>query len=126
MPLTLAFRCDAPDERRLLEMTMVPASQRGTVFRVTPVRVQMRPPVGVLSPEGARTHEYVVMCSWCKRVAVDVEWLEVEVALRRLRILEHTALPQVTHGMCPRCASNLLAGAEAFGARPWVELPDAE
>ena len=51
----------------------------------------------------------VEMCGWCDRFLVDAQWVEVEVASRRLA-LTGARRPAITHGICPDCA-QLLASA---------------
>lgn len=121
----LEFRCDAPSLRRLLELSLVPGPRGQVEFRVRPLRLSARSPVALLADDTPRTADRVVVCSWCKRVNVEVEWLEVEQALQRLRLFHHTVLPQVSHGVCPRCAEALLE-ATHHDVDPWVTLPESE
>lgn len=121
----LEFRCDAPELRRLLELQLLPGPGGRVQFRVRPLRVAARPSVALLADDTPRTAERLVVCSWCKRVNVGKDWLEVEAGLERLRLLHQTVLPQVTHGVCPRCAEGLLEATD-HDVDPWVTLPAAE
>ena len=42
------------------------------------------------------------VCAWCGRFALAGEWVPSDEALRRLK-LEPSALPTITHGICPEC-----------------------
>jgi hypothetical protein len=121
--ISVRFRCDAPAVRRLLLMDLVPGPSGQVEFRVTPLQTQQRTPVRLFASDGPRSAAHVVVCSWCKRVQVDLEWLEVEQAFGRLRLLEEVVLPQVSHGLCPRCAHALMRAADEDDAEPWVSLP---
>lgn len=110
-PLTLPFRCDAPDRRRLMRLTIRPLSrsdQRGFLeFRAELDEEQPRHPVDVLY--GQRTDGGLLrMCSWCKRVDLG-QWLELEEAVAGRGIMLSPSLPRITHGMCPDCERSLSA-----------------
>ena len=52
--------------------------------------------------------EHVVCCSWCGRVSVGDEWLNLaEVGSGRQRLLP-SLRTRTTHGMCPTCAPRWL------------------
>lgn len=120
--ISARFRCDAPDVRRLLLMDLVPGPGGEVEFRVTPLHTEQRTPVRLFTTDEPRSAEHVVVCSWCKRVQVELEWREVEQAFGRLRPLEQVVLPQVSHGICPRCAEGLMQAAGEDDAEPWVSL----
>jgi len=108
-PVRLSLRCDAPERRRLLELSISPASDQGLTYCVTPVSQEDRDPVALLDPHRPHSASFVTMCGWCKRVAVPPRgWLEVEEAMAALSFFSEPPLPQLTHGICDVCSQGLL------------------
>ncbi len=113
-PLSFPFRCDAPARRRFLTMTLSSMTEGGVSFDSRLVRAEARDPVMLLDRQCARSDQFVMVCSWCKRVKVSSErWLEVEGAVEQLGLFAVERLPQLTHGICPDCAERLIAVADA-------------
>lgn len=103
-PVVLPFRCDSPARRRHMRMVISPLY--GGVLQLDAVleREEPRSPVRLLEGHAERSERLLALCSWCKRVrSPGGEWLEVEDAAVRLDLLSAERLPQVTHGICPRC-----------------------
>lgn len=120
------FRCDTPDMRRLMRMRISPEAEGGVCFESATIAVQERPVVALIAePLTGRDGAPVTMCSWCKRVDIRGEWLEVELALDRIRLADGPTLPPVTHGVCPRCLHELAALAESPDAALSIDLPPA-
>jgi hypothetical protein len=110
-PARLPFRCDAPDERRFLELEIAPRAGGGHVVSSRTLRCEPREPVALLDAAAPRTDELLLMCSLCKRLEVAAagappRWLEVEEAIRTLDLFGRLALPQLSHGVCPDCESR--------------------
>lgn len=106
--ISFTFRCDAPDERRLLEMRMRSLPDDGIEFRVTPQATVGRAPMAVLDPTAARSGELLRMCSWCKRVPLTAEeWVEAEVAVQHIGWDRLGQIPAITHGICPTCEGEV-------------------
>ncbi len=104
----LRFRCDAPQLRRLLELSISPGDDEGLTYRVRTVEQQDRAPVSLLDPLRPRSESFVTMCGWCKRVAVPPrDWLEVEDAILALQLFAEPHPPQLTHGICDECKQRL-------------------
>jgi hypothetical protein len=101
---TVPYRCDSPDRRRYMEMTISNARQGGVLFRSRIIREEQREAVPLLAVRGKRSDDLVAMCSWCKKVRVrEVEWLEIEAAVRELQLFHEMELPRITHTICDRC-----------------------
>lgn len=104
--LGLPYRCDSPTVRRDMELDLEPAPDGGVRFvsrllasrpRATPVLVPTSPPgPGVLS-----------LCAWCLSAKLERGWCDLTEAVHELGLLALDPLPQVSHGMCPRCAAAL-------------------
>lgn len=127
-PVRFTFRCDAPARRRLLQMTITAGPGGTTDFETLPITFVERAPVALLDAAAPRAPGLLRMCSWCKRVPLDDDWVEVEEALRRSAIFHRDAPPAVTHGICPGCEAQVFGIVEAappaeaavamFGAYP--------
>lgn len=102
------FRCDAPRLRRYMEMLMRPWGTNGVEFSSRVDREEPREPVQLLMPTAARSDQMIRMCGWCKRVATP-KWLEVEDAIRELRLFELDYMPQITHTVCLECEKRVRA-----------------
>ena len=97
-------RCDSPQTRRFMKLSIAPAVDSGIRFESRTVREESRQVVPILDPAAPRSEVFVVVCSWCKRFRVLESWLEVEDAVARSGLFEADRMPQLTHGMCPDCA----------------------
>lgn len=123
-PASFRFRCDTPDQRRLLHMEVTLRESGHVAFEVKLVESQPREPVELLRVGRAPSDALIRMCSWCKRVPLpDGVWVEVEQALDVLHLFEASGpLPAITHGICPACMDKMLAIEEdaevVFGELP--------
>jgi hypothetical protein len=110
VPVSLTYRCDAPDRRRWWNMTMCCAANSRIKFESKLLREEKRPTVTLLEPGHRRSEWFVKICSWCQQVATESDgWLPVEDAVRVMAILEGEEFPQLSHGICPDCAKVMLA-----------------
>ncbi len=107
-PIVVPIRCDAPDLRRFLELTISfrPPSRFHIESRL--VRSEPRNPVALLDQGQPRNLKQLRMCGWCKAVDDDGDWVEVEAAVVSMRLFEQEILPQVTHTICPACQNRLM------------------
>lgn len=108
------FRCDTPDRRRLLRMTIGPGDDGLVHFTTIVLEVQRRPAIRLDTAANRPGGPILTMCSWCKRVGSDAGWVEIEDAVSQFA-LAGGAYPAVTHGICAECLSRLellLAGLD--------------
>jgi len=105
--LTVPFRCDAPALRRFMELTMRPREGGGIEFQTVILREDDRVPTILLDRASRRGGEPVSMCAWCKKVQVESEWLEVEDAVARLDLFQGPVVPELTHGICGSCRTQV-------------------
>lgn len=128
------FRCDGPDQRRLLQMHITAGPHDEVRFRTELLVSQPRDEVSLMKAELARSDALLRICGWCMRIPDPAEaWLEVEEAIASLRLFEKSSLPRLSHGMCPRCHETMLAtlddrelaasGQVTVGALPPFPLP---
>ncbi len=104
--VVVPFRCDGPRIRRFMELTVSPGQNGQVEFEGRIRREEEREVVALFESPGDRDDGYVLVCSWCKRVEVGDEWVEVEEAVTRLDLFGATPLPKITHGMCPDCVGQ--------------------
>ena len=114
--LQFSFRCDAPDCARLLEMTMFRADADGGIaFKTRELSQTPRALPWTAQGDGAAAEELLRVCGWCNRVDAHGEWVELEVALVRLRLMEYPETQMITHGMCGECPAKMMRELEVVG-----------
>lgn len=107
-PVRFRFRCDSPEMRRLLEMTIALEADGAIGFTTTVVLAERREPVALLDPAVERTDALLTTCAWCARVhCPDGVWCKMEDAVRRLDLFGRAALPRLSHGICPSCIAAM-------------------
>ena len=100
----LPFRCDAPDKRRYLELSITPVQQGNIEFASNIILEELRDTVEVLESGIPRSEELIKMCSMCKKIELSENtWVEAEAAVVSLRLFEKNKLPQISHGLCIEC-----------------------
>jgi hypothetical protein len=104
-PVAVTIRCDAPELRRLVAMTVHLGEANGVVFNTEVIEEHERGPVRLFDPDAERSGEHLLMCAWCHaiRARPDEPWQPLEVALDQLGLLEAMQLPRTTHGICDAC-----------------------
>ena len=108
--LTLTFRCDSPALRRFMEMNISPLGNDNVKYRCRCLWIEQRVAVPLLCANAAHSDNprLLRMCSWCKKIDVgNNTWLEVEDAIRHLRLFDTSKLPQITHGVCHACLRQM-------------------
>jgi hypothetical protein len=113
--VTLPYRCDAPDERRWMQLTVRPLGRGHLQIVSALVRRAARTPVPLLDATLPRGDWPLLVCGWCSRVrtvaqgAVGVPaaapWVPVE-ALPAV-LTGAAALPRLVHDACPDCADEV-------------------
>jgi hypothetical protein len=103
--VSFPLRCDSPDLRRLLDVTLTPRTDLRVHFETAVRSVEPREHVALLDVQAPRSEKPLRICAWCKRVQLPArQWVEVEEAVVALRLFEQDRLPILTHGICPPCA----------------------
>jgi hypothetical protein len=107
-PITIPFRCDAPDRRRFMEMGISLLSDGVVQFNTRVLRQEARDSILLLDPRANRVSELLTLCSWCKKALLPEQgWVEVEEAVASLSLFDGSLLPQLTHGVCPMCSEAI-------------------
>jgi hypothetical protein len=114
--LVLPFRCDSPSFQRWMRLVMTPRGGGAVRFDGLMVRKLERLHLGILDPHAPRRPQDLPMCSCCKRVHLDFDWLEPEAAIARLHVLGAEPYPRLKQVICLSCqsvAQSLTAGERA-------------
>lgn len=107
LDIALPFRCDGPQVRRDMRMMIGRSGAKGIEIRSQLIRELRRPYSALLDVSVRRSDELLRVCSWCNKVNLAPrKWVEVEHAIRNLRLLEDSPIPGITHGMCEVCLGN--------------------
>jgi hypothetical protein len=107
-PFTLPFRCDAPDRRRYMELTVRLCEGARVEMSSRMLREERRQPVPLLADDVLRSDRVLYCCSWCKKFEVPSgNWEEVEGAIKELDLFGVEKLPVISHGACPDCAHKI-------------------
>jgi hypothetical protein len=107
--IRLNLRCDTPNTRRWLTLTLTAAPDDGIAYVSTITHEQPRAYVALWDATVPRHQELLRVCSWCDKVHVPSDqWVEVEDAILLLRLFDVALLPRLTHGMCPTCEQRIL------------------
>lgn len=101
------YRCDSPHLKRHMRMRVSFSAGRvhfsSAVLRTTAVAG-----LGIFDLNQQRAKSIIIACSWCKRIkAGETLWLEPEIAVDRMQLLQDEHLPEISHGICPACYSNV-------------------
>jgi len=112
-PFTRPYRCDSPQWRRYMEMTLEPTRQgtielRHQLLWVEPID---HPVVFTVAPSGVR-HDFVKRCSICNRLRIRNRWLEADEAAHWGLLAKSGECP-VIYGVCETCQKTALPVSSA-------------
>jgi hypothetical protein len=110
--LAFGYRCDSPNQRRWMQMQMRYLANSDEIeFASRALRTEARPQVPLIACNRIQpaSRRILSMCSWCKSVLTGQAWVEVEEAVRQLRLFASDAMPRISHGICPDCSKRLLS-----------------
>jgi len=62
--------------------------------------------------------EYLRICSWCRKIGHEGEWMTME------EYFGSALATKMTHGVCPECSRNLRPSAKRMGAK--TEMPSGK
>ena len=114
------FRCDSPDARRLLRMTINLLENDSVQFDTRTIWTEKRNPQNVLQKDVPPSDDILLVCSWCKKIDVqNGDWQEIEEAISNLGLFELDNFPQLSHGMCLACYQTITESHQnRFGLKP--------
>lgn len=118
--LTLPFRCDSPDLRRFMEMTITSLGDGGLEYGCLLLREEVRAPVPFRPCGPCAPGRVLKACSICLRLERPswtelgyagsdggAAWQEAERVLPVVAALEEGYFPPLTYGVCPDCRRTL-------------------
>jgi hypothetical protein len=113
-PIELPFRCDSPDWRRQMRLIISPRSHGGLdLDSVLVSREEHGASLALLDRLAERGKALLRICGWCKKIPLEREWVEIEDAIRALRLFDSPALPRLTHSICPDCSDRVTKELES-------------
>jgi len=101
--IVVPFRCDSPAAIRSMELLMRPLPSHGIELEGRLLEQKSRAPVALLARHSARSQSSVPICSLCRRLFVQQEWLEIGPAIARTRLLDGQPLPRLEETVCVEC-----------------------
>jgi hypothetical protein len=101
--ITIPFRCDSPSAVR--QMSMVLRLQDAGVIECDSMLLDAQPraPITILFRWAVRSDEMIPICSLCRRLSVQGEWMDIRVAVDRWQHLNSTPVPRLGETVCPVC-----------------------
>ena len=104
----LPFRCDSPEYRRFMELSITPKDNGFIEYRCKLIKTEVRDTPSIFVNENNSKTTFLKMCSWCNKFEVAKDnWVEIEEAVNCLELLSGEELPGISHAMCDACMSNL-------------------
>ena len=92
-----------------MSMTIFPFKGGLVGFKSCVEREEIREKISLLGVNADRSGEYLVICSWCKKIKYkEIYWIEAEDAIEKMGIFDKELLPELSHGICPICYANAL------------------
>lgn len=105
--ISINYRCDAPNCKRLLKMTVKSEDENIVKFISEVQEIVPQNYLNILDPKAIRSNEFIPMCSWCKKIRMGSEWEELEQAINKYGLLTQTKIPSLTHTICQDCYEQL-------------------
>jgi len=103
-PLSFNFRCDGPNARRHLTMSISGAEDGAVCFTVNTVATADREYQPLLDRRFPRTEDEVPFCSWCNKICVGANmWHEVEDGVQELGLIDADRMPILDPVICEAC-----------------------
>ncbi|MGC4063660.1 MAG: hypothetical protein QM784_03250 [Polyangiaceae bacterium] len=101
--LIVPFNCDSPTVVRHMTLKMQSLSGGDIELEGRLTSTRERPPVHLLDCERRRAERHIPICSFCRRVPDREEWLALESAVVRKRLLAGDQAPALKETVCPEC-----------------------
>ncbi len=106
------FRCDSPDVKRFMRMSIDPLPDGALEFRSELVTAEpRRVPFHVQA--SFRAFPVLVRCSVCNRVKTGSEWRDVVDAVEEGLVLNHDLPLMVAYGVCDECRDRVRSSYES-------------
>ena len=104
--IVLPLRCDSPNLKRYMQLTISPGFSGALDYRCILHRVELQPRLTILEYSTKRSSDMLTMCSCCKKVCVEpMGWVHVEAVAAKLHLFDSDTVPQLQYLVCPECVS---------------------
>ena len=88
-------------------LAVEPRPEQGLEVTSILLSAEDRDYVALLDANAERSDALLYACSWCRRIDVPGEgWIEAETTVRKLDLCEKTAVPKLSHTICPDCEAR--------------------
>ena len=101
--INIPFRCDSPAVVRQMSLTLRLLGEGAIESEGVLLHAQARQPITVLFRWLARSDESIPICSLCRRLSVQGEWLELREAVVRKKLRNVAPVPRLEETVCPTC-----------------------
>jgi hypothetical protein len=101
--ITIPFRCDSPTVVRQMNLTLRPLPGEAIECEGVLLDAKIREPITILFRWAIRSDESIPICSLCRRLAVQDEWVELREAVVRKRLTNTAPVPRLEETVCPMC-----------------------
>ncbi|MEP7213208.1 MAG: hypothetical protein ABI791_09045 [Acidobacteriota bacterium] len=102
------LRCDSPDCRRSIELTMTATNSGEVSFETLVLKVEPRDMQAVFDRNAHHGYEWVTECGWCNRIeAPEGSWAEAEDAVFLLDLFWTKLPPRLHYGICGDCLRKM-------------------
>lgn len=104
----IGIMCDGPTIVRTIDIAIKPLENNFVEFDCAIKKQYERLEVILLDRNVKRSNDFIKMCSYCKAINLENEWLETEKAVAKLSLFYKKELPQISHGICPDCYKKVM------------------
>ena len=101
--IAIPFRCDSPTVVRQMSLTLRLLPREGIECDGVLLDSRPREPITILLRWVIRTTETIPICSLCRRLSVEGEWLELREAVTRKGLNSIAPVPRLEETVCPMC-----------------------
>jgi hypothetical protein len=109
--IVVPYRCDFPIMQRFMELRII-AVRDDTLFVLNFLNAEEDTAYTALLDQVERDpNDSLSICSWCKKVELEHEWVEIQVAIHDLGLFASSQLQELTHGVCPNCVTTIMDAA---------------
>jgi hypothetical protein len=108
VPLEFPYRCDSPHVKRFMTMKVYPLDNDSIKFVSRIDKIEKQREAKILTRDLKRDLEFIRMCSWCKKISRNGDWLEIEEAFGNHGIMADIGFPQITHTICQDCFERVV------------------
>jgi len=102
--IVLPFRCDSPDERREMRLTLSSLHAGAVRFEGVLVSSRRRPWLAILHPGIPHSDQRVVICGICRRLRTPAGgWEELEDVVETMKLFSGPRPPSLDESICTQC-----------------------